>query len=175
MPLTEVVSASTAVISLTSELLKLIEEAKEVRDGDPSVSELLDELRGRATGLSERFSDRLRRLSDDLEKWGLDTAMPIDDLLRECKWYNWVTRSRLNAVKDGFLATHRQLALFLDDVTALLLCAGEGLRAGTGFRAALNTKRMLDEIVHNRNLPIGELLKEMANVADEMRVRLQGG
>jgi hypothetical protein len=93
--------------------------------------------------------------------------------LRDLSWYDVLTRSRLKTFREDCASIYRQLTSFIDDATALLLCQKDQQVASTAFLASLDTKRQLDSLFMNEQLPLGKLLDGMLATAERVSAELQ--
>jgi hypothetical protein len=119
-----VLVAGTEALSLAAQLARLIEDSEASEENRESLNEIFDRLRPEARSISRNMGNSLRAMIEELDSWGIDPNRTINYLLEDLSWYNFVTRSRLNSVRSRFYATHRQLATFIDDVSAVLVCSG---------------------------------------------------
>lgn len=168
---TAVITASKEAIGLVSALAKLIKEVK--KRPNTQLHELLDRLQIDAVRLSRDLEYKLRALVERAREYGLDPAASLDQQLADLNWYNVITRSRLKTMREECGSIYRQLTSFLDDATALLLCQHEGQLASTAFAGSLETKRLLDGLLLEKDLPLGKLLDSLLATASRVSAELQ--
>jgi hypothetical protein len=169
---TTVLKTSTEAVSLVAALAKLIKENRE-KSKDAPLSQLLGRLQIEATRLSADLEEKLRRLLGGLRELGLDPDKSLESQLAELSWYNWIRRSRLKEYREQFYAIYLQLAAFVDDATALMLCDGGGQLKTQAFAESYRKKQMLDEIISDSNKTIGGALKELLSVAAQVSYEIQ--
>jgi hypothetical protein len=108
---------------------------------------------------------------EDFEGFPLDKSIP--QLIEDLSWYNFYRRHRLKSARDRFHEMYRLLTSFLDDVTAVLVCAGTAASARGGFWSGIEQKEELDKLMASRP-PVRDLLMTMIKVAESVAARLQG-
>ena len=176
MELVSALKAGSAAISLVSALAKLIKETrgpKEPVPSDPSLTELLHRLQIEAIRMSRDLENRLRDLSRYIHEYGLNPALSLDQQLANLAWYNFVTRARLKTLREEFFAIHRQLTAFLDDAEAMLICANRQQSAAEAFKASLQSKRELDRLFLEPNIPLRTIVEGMLGIAGTVTAELQ--
>ena len=163
-----------AAVSLVSALAKLIKEvkAKPEPNSANSLRELLSRLQLEAVRLSRDLENRIRSLVERAQEYGLNPQMSLQQQLRDLKWYNVPTRSRLKAFREDCASIYRQLTSFIDDATALLLCEQDQQVASSAFLQSLETKRQLDSLF-KEELPLGRLLDGLLATAERVSFELQ--
>src|SRR5580700_6657072 len=161
-------SAGTEVLSLTSELSKLLEENLEnAQTENVGLATILYRLKGEAISISEEFPKQLREMIEGFKEDNVDIDRSFKSLLEDLHWYNFLSRNRLKAQRERFYAMHRQLTTFLDDATALMLCKGEGKRGSSAFRQGLEVKNRLDRLMLE-DPSIREIFGQMITIADNL-------
>jgi hypothetical protein len=171
-PISPLVAAGQ-VLSLTTALAKLIEQSKANDKNSDSLAQILYHLRGESIRITQELAAELRGLYEVLGKEDV-LGKPISELTKDLRWYNFVSRHRLNAARDKFYEMHRLLTSFLDDVTAVLLCSGTMDTATGAFSVCDSTKQGLDSVISSGK-SVKEILGAMINAADEAQKLLQGG
>jgi len=166
-------AAAGQVLSLTTALAKLIEQGKANDKNSDSLAQILYHLRGESIRITQELAAELRGLYEVL---GKEDALgkPIGELTKDLRWYNFVSRHRLNSARDKFYEMHRLLTSFLDDVTAVLLCSGTMDTATGAFSASDSAKQGLDSVISSGK-PVKDILGAMIHAADEAQKLLQGG
>ena len=165
--------SGAAAVSLVSALAKLIREAKAKKTDPTSLTELLARLQIEAVRLSRDLENRLRGLVERANEYGLNPSLSLDQHLRDLKWYDVLTRSRLKAFREECTSSYRQLTSFMDDATALLLCEQDQQIASSAFLESLQTKRQLDALFMDPNLPVGRLLDGLLATASRVSADMQ--
>jgi hypothetical protein len=174
MPLAETIAAGTEALSLTTKLVELIKASKK-SGTKPALLELLGQLEVEAVRISRQFGARARELMESLSQLDVDLNKSIPELLRELNvWFNWRTRSKLKDASSEFYGLHQRLTQFLDDVTGVMICAGNVSSAANAYVEGLETKQKLDRLMLS-NPPIRAMLEEMIAVSDRLFAQLEGG
>jgi hypothetical protein len=159
---------SAAAVSLVSALTKLIQQNKSATSTPPhSLQELLGRLQPEAVCISRDLENRLRVLVERISEYGLNPTLSLEQQLQNLYWYNFITRSRLKSFREECTSIYRRLTEFIDDATALLICQGNQQGASTAFIASLETKRELDQLFLNQNLPLKDLLDKLLSAASQ--------
>lgn len=169
-------TASSEAISLVSALVELVKTMKDEGEDSgtsPTLRELLGRLQVEAVALSRNLENRLRHLVENLNAYGMNPQLSIDDHLRKLSWYNVVKRSRIKSLREECLAIYRQLTSFIDDATAVLICENRIEVASDAFAASLATKRQLDELFLRRNVPLKDILDGLLATASRVSSDLQ--
>jgi hypothetical protein len=164
-----------AAVSLVSALAKLITDVKGKPDtpNQTSLRELLSRLQIEGVRLSRDLENRLRGLVERVHEFGLNPQMSLEQQLRNLRWYDVLTRSRLKALREDCASIYRQLTSFIDDATALLLCQEDQQLASSAFLESLDTKRQLDSLFMKEGLPLGKLLDGLLATAERVSAELQ--
>ena len=164
--------AGKAVLGLVGEARKLLEKLDKQGQQDPTLGRLLDQLRSRAIQISHQVESDLADLRRDLEDAGVNIDRSIDDLLRDTRWYQWITRSRLHDFLDRFRKMEDYLRVLIDDVTALLLCSGRIHETEQAFAEARQEKIALltRSSVQTR---VVELFRHLIELSTELSKRLE--
>lgn len=170
-PITSVFTNATEVLTLTSELARLIEESEASGGNRDNLTQILARLRGESVGIAQELARQLRAMLEDFDGFPLDKSIP--SMIEDLSWYNFIRRHRLKSARDRFYEMYRVLTSFLDDVTAVLVCAGTANTARSAFWTGIAEKEGLDKLMASRP-PVKKLLTEMIAAADSVAARLQG-
>jgi len=140
---------------------------------ETSFREVLARFQIDAVRLSRDLEHRLRSLAERSGDYGLNPAMSLEQLLKNLSWYNVVTRSRLKSLREECHSIYRQLTSFLDDATAILLCLDQSQLASSAFADSLATKRELDGLMVETQVPLSVLLNGLLATASRVSADLQ--
>jgi hypothetical protein len=168
MDLATLFTTGTATIDLGKKLVQLYENSHQ---NDPSLFELLAEMRPHALKTCQRISEELSELNMNFQKWNIDTSRTLWEIQSDVDWYNFLRKMRLNNVHSRFSGIYNELYRFIDDVTYVMICNGS-VGFGTVEDKSLETKQKLDSLV-NANTPIRDVIQEMLNICHDLVLQLQ--
>ena len=173
MELITALKTGSEAISLGAELAKLIKTLHSQKEKPAPLVEILQRLQVEAVRLSRDFEYRLRAQVEELYELGLDPNLTIEFHLSNLHWYNFRSRARLKAFREECFSLHRQLATFLDDATAVMICAERAEDAKEAFQEAFRTKNELDAVFMSSNTPLKVVFAEMLRVSSRVSAELQ--
>lgn len=173
MELVTALTTGSEAISLGTELAKLVKTLRTKEENPTSLTEMLQRVQIEAVRLIRDFEHRLRTHFENLQDLGLNPNLSIESHLANLRWYNFRSRARLKAFREESFSLHRQLATFIDDVTAVLICNERVEDAKDAFNDAFQTKKELDAIFMNSNTPIKDVFSEMLRISSRVSADLQ--
>ena len=168
------VEAGKEFLSLSSELVRLINDSETDDQHRESLFQILQKLRIEADKMSDTFQEELREMIQDLEENGTNVDQTFEELLSDLSWYNILTKRNLKSSRDKFYRLHRQLANFIDDVNAVLICSGTVQSANQAHLVGFQVKQQLDRFMLERPT-IRETLEKLLDISLEISMHLHGG
>ena len=173
MELGTLLTTSSAAIDMTGKLAEIV---RRYQDSDRSdrMAGIILELKQSALEMARDFNDELQQINKDFFSSGIDTSLSITELNAELKWYNFVTRSKINGYQRKFESIYTRLAGFLDDVTAIAICNDDKTPLSHALNAASERTLSLTE-VFNSNTPLEQIFNTMQLIVREIYDQMQGG
>jgi len=169
-----ILEASATSLSVASKLVELIENAEANERNQVGLREIIYDVRSEAITLSTKAAEDLRSLIQELNDSNIPLEQSLSDTYNDLRpWLDFRRRSKLKKLDTRFHEMHRALTGFIDDISAVLICSGTQNSAQRAFLMGFQKKRELDELMMG-NPPIGRILQEFIDVADQITVRLQG-
>ena len=166
-----VFEAGASALTLAEKLADLVEESRE-EEKAPRLTEIIGSLQVSAVELCRDFGEEMRRIKADLESSGIDIDKSIPKLYADLHWYNFISKSRLKDYQQRFSSIYQSLAVFIDDVTAVLICSQDSQRLSRPFRKAREMKKELDHLVSS-DASIREIADRMLKMIEDIYARLE--
>ena len=170
----EVLAEGAKVAAAAKQAVDLIRElraARNKKESEPLVLSLRN-LEKEALRISGELGNRLRQMNSDLRAMNIKTDQPLGALYKNTSWLKFPSRGLMRSLRTQFGEMYVELAGFMDDVTAMLICSDRTADAKLAFASGLQVKRELDEMMRN-DPSIDEMILQMTTIADAIRIELQ--
>jgi hypothetical protein len=171
MEIASALKTGAEAVGLASSLAKLIKETKDT-EINKDLTGVLRRVQIDAIRLSRDIENKLRNLSDQIGDYGLNPGKSLNQQFENLSWYNFVTRSRLKSLREECHSIYRQLTSFMDDVTAVLICANQQQLASEAFKSGFEAKRDLDRLFLDPNISLGTMIDAMLATATRVTADL---
>lgn len=168
------VTAGKEFLSLSVELVRLIEDSQTDEDHREGLFQILQKLSSEACNMTDIFQDELRKMIQDFDENNIDIDQTFEALLSDLSWYQLINKRNLKASRDKFYHLHRQLANFIDDINAVLICSGTAQSASQAYLSGLKAKQELDYFMLERpsiRKTLEKLLELSAVISLQLRSR----
>lgn len=164
--------AGTAGLTLVSQLLSMIRQARQSGQADPQMSELLAQLPGAAYSLAKELVSECEALKQAFIDAKIDTKLTIAALEKEHWWwfggkYKLVRRFHSHANALSNIAGHA-----IDDFIAVARCRDQIGLVVDAFENAKKDKEKIENII-NRDTPVEHILDELIGSARRLRDDVQ--
>lgn len=167
------IGAAASALSLSKKLVEMIDAAKKGKE-DIRLSKLIVSLTASAFHICSDMTVELREIRRDLRNADINIDSTISELYDNLDWYNFVSRNRLKKFVSRINGLETDLAVLVDDVSSVLMCADKVSTMQGALAGSDALKAQLDKISHS-NLTLDQIIVEMLKVAENLRSRLQGG
>ncbi|TCU21823.1 hypothetical protein EV130_110167 [Rhizobium azibense] len=166
------IEAGVAGISLVSQLMSLIKQARASDQTDPQMAEILAQLPAAAFSLAKDLLGECEALKQAFIDAKIDTKYTIAELEDKHWWwfggkYKLVQRflSCSNALSD--IAGHA-----IDDFIAVARCRDQIKLVTEAFIEARKSKEEVEAVI-NRETPVGEILDKLIGLSRQLRDDVQ--
>jgi len=157
----------TGGLSVLNNLLKLIHQARETGNTDPSMAVLVEKLPGEAFAIASELAKQLRELKQNLIENEVDLSLSLDELESSYRWWqHQIDRvpRKANAQIEGL---KNALVVLVDDFVAVARCAGMGDNVAGSYAIALEQKREIRNLA-NTSQPVGQLLDNLIQYVESI-------
>ena len=166
-------SAGSAAIDLTTKLAEIVKRYQDSEDSERMASIIYD-LEKAALEMTRDFNDELQEINKDFFSSGIDTGKSLNELNSELRWYNFITKSKINSYERKFKSIYERLGGFLDDVTSIAICIDNKEPLSNALSAATERTFSLTD-VFSPNTPLEHIFEVMQQIVRELHDQLQGG
>ena len=169
--ITAAIEAGKEFLSLSTTLVKLISDSQTDDEHKESLFQIVQKLQFEASKMNKAFQEELRRMMQEFDENNIDLDLTFEELLSDLSWYQLLAKRNLKASRDKFYNLHRQLANFIDDINAVLVCSGTVQSASEAYLIGLHAKQSLDQFMLKRP-SIRETLEELLNYSIMISTKL---
>jgi hypothetical protein len=158
-------------LSLINTLVKIHQEHARDPAHAPGMADIMKTIPGAAFEASGRIIAEVEKLQHDCDKAGIDPKQTLDELKSHKGWWFGKRRRVLDNFKIRVTAIGNEVAVLFDDVVAISNCSESEELIASGYRQALESKRVLEKDIADSR-PVGEILENLRRHAQNIRAEI---